>query len=519
MSHLVPLSGLSPARLSSVRDRRAKTIFSPSQPPYRPSSQGPSSTSYTSYSMKPQSLLSKIQSHASPDQALIQEEVKDSGGTIIHIFNSGMFALVVKPAFSSFSKNYVRVINGHRISLPCNPDYVRDKQGLLVNIKLEFLVNPVSATQSSKVVLHLYSTTTKLMTQGASPLLDPSSTITAAQWFVSNFVLPTIEAQAARSGTSKDHVTAMNKAILRLKPVISQVSSLHHLQALSHLNGANHPPVDIRCALCDALLDGRTKNKKTCDQCNGIFHVKCLPSHLCPPTLLHLPPNNEQEESDNEDITHLFLSPPPPYFTTSPTVPTTTTVSFTSHSTSVITVSSSSNVSRPSTSSVSTMSLLVPLLSQNYLQTQGVPPLGPSAIPFTPSAAPPSSSGMSLTITPTAAMPPLSTFPSISIPPSIQNPLLPHNYQYQLQLPLQQRQHLQPSQQQLPATPSPPTVSQATTTQPNPATGPTVRITRPQRTLPGRSGPALTPDSLDLELSQRALTMCKEELAIKDAQL
>ena len=283
MSHLVPLSGLSPARLSSVRDRRAKTIFSPSQPPYRPSSQGPSSTSYTSYSMKPQSLLSKIQSHASPDQALIQEEVKDSGCTIIHIFNSGMFALVVKPAFSSFSKNYVRVINGHRISLPCNPDYVRDKQGLLVNIKLEFLVNPVSATQSSKVVLHLYSTTTKLMTQGASPLLDPSSTITAAQWFVSNFVLPTIEAQAARSGTSKDHVTAMNQAILRLKPVISQVSSLHHLQALSHLNGANHPPVDIRCALCDALLDGRTKNKKTCDQCNGIFHVKCLPSHLCPP--------------------------------------------------------------------------------------------------------------------------------------------------------------------------------------------------------------------------------------------
>ena len=35
----------------------------------------------------------------------------------------------------------------------------------------------------------------------------------------------------------------------------------------------------------------------------------------------------------------------------------------------------------------------------------------------------------------------------------------------------------------------------------------------------GKSGPALTPSSLDLELSQRALTMCKEDLALKDSQL
>ena len=209
MSHLVSLSGTSPARLSSVRERRAKTIFTPtpSEPP---------STSYTSYSMKPQNLLNKLQSHASPDQALIQEEVKDRGGTIIHQFNAGMFGLIVKPALSSLSKNFDRVTAGHHISLPGHPGYVRDKQGLLVNIKMEFYVKSVNSPQPvKKVVLHLYSTQTKLMTQGASPLSDTPSSPTTAQWFVSNFVFPMIAAQVARSGTNTDHVAAMNEAILR----------------------------------------------------------------------------------------------------------------------------------------------------------------------------------------------------------------------------------------------------------------------------------------------------------------
>ena len=90
--------------------------------------------------MKPKTLLTKLQSQASPDQAPIQEEVKDKGGTIIHQFNAGVFGLVVKPALSGLSKNFVRVVSGHKISLPNLPDAKRDKQGLLVSIKLNFLV-------------------------------------------------------------------------------------------------------------------------------------------------------------------------------------------------------------------------------------------------------------------------------------------------------------------------------------------------------------------------------------------
>ena len=139
--------------------------------------------------MKPKTLLSKLQSHASPDQALIQEEVKDSGGTIIHQFNAGMFALVVKPALSCLSKNLVRVISGHKVSLPHHPDHKRDKQGLLVSIKMDFLVE-IPDQQPRKVVLHLYATQTKLMTQGSSTFPNSPGGPTLAQWFVINFVSP-----------------------------------------------------------------------------------------------------------------------------------------------------------------------------------------------------------------------------------------------------------------------------------------------------------------------------------------
>ena len=320
--------------------------------------------------MQPQTLLSKLQSHATPDQALIQEEVKDSSGTIIHQFNAGMFGLVVKPAFSSLSKNYDRVMNGHHISLPVNPEYVRDKQGLLVNIKMQFSVKPVNAAHPpKKVVIHLYSTQTKLMTQGASSISDSPSNLTTAQWFVVNFVFPTIEAQVARSGTSKDHVAAMNNAIMRLRPAVSHVSSLHHLPALSHQSGVNTPSVDIRCAYCDAQIDGRTKIKKTCDSCKGIFHSKCLPNHLCPPA--HLQPSVIILR-DTEDMTN--LSPPPT------NVPTTSSAPSISHLTSVITASTSSSTPNTFPTSASIMTLLTPFLPQPT-----PPSLRPLALPFIPS--------------------------------------------------------------------------------------------------------------------------------------
>ena len=153
----------------------------------------PHSTKNTSYSMNPSTLLSKLQSKAAPDQALIHEEVKDNGSCIIIQFSAGLFALAVKPALSCLSKDFNRVVNGHQIFLQIHPDYVYDKQGLLVNIKMQFHVKPVSAPlQSRKVVLHLYTTQTKIMTQGGSPISDSHNAPTAAQWFVTNFIYPTI---------------------------------------------------------------------------------------------------------------------------------------------------------------------------------------------------------------------------------------------------------------------------------------------------------------------------------------
>ena len=122
--------------------------------------------------MKPTTLLSKLQATAAPDQPLIEEEVKDSGGTIIHQFSAGMFGLVVKPAFCSLTKNFSRVLGGYHLSLPHPPDQRRDQLGHLMSTKLEFLVETIGGVQQQlrKVILHIYSTQAKIMTQGSSPL-------------------------------------------------------------------------------------------------------------------------------------------------------------------------------------------------------------------------------------------------------------------------------------------------------------------------------------------------------------
>jgi len=55
----------------------------------------------------------------------------------------------------------------------------------------------------------------------------------------------------------------MNQAILRMKPTIpTKVSSRHSIPNLSVQNGANLVSVDLKCALCDAQLNGRTKPRR-----------------------------------------------------------------------------------------------------------------------------------------------------------------------------------------------------------------------------------------------------------------
>ena len=107
---LVSLPGTSPARLSSFREQRrvnaARTPWTPTQPTPKQPQEPPKNTHITSYSMKPSNLLNKLKATASPDQPLVQEEEKDSGGTVVHQFSAGMFGLVVKPAFTSLSKNF-----------------------------------------------------------------------------------------------------------------------------------------------------------------------------------------------------------------------------------------------------------------------------------------------------------------------------------------------------------------------------------------------------------------------------
>ena len=320
---LVSLPGTSLARLSSIRERRvnaAKAPWTPTQPSSKPSLQtATSNVLTTSYKMKPTTLLTKLQAAAAPDQPLIRKEVKDNGGTILHFFSAGMFALVVKPAFSSLSKNFFRVVNGHQVSLPHPPDLKRDQQGLLVSMKLEFLVETSGGAQQLRKVLHLYSTHAKIMTQGSSAFSDSPDSPRVAQWFVSLFVLPQIEEQIKKNGTNKSHVTAMNNAILNLKLVPpSQASFLSQLvNASQNMDGVNTAPVQAACGICCKRFDKRTLNIPTCLSCKYFFHGKCLKDHECSnPTTPRAPSlstlGQDLEESDTEDLPSPAKNTPSP---------------------------------------------------------------------------------------------------------------------------------------------------------------------------------------------------------------
>ena len=205
-----------------------------------------------------------------------------------------MFGLVVKPAFTSISKNFSQVVSGHRLSLPNTPEQRRDKQGLLESMKLEFLVETAFGQQQlRKVVLHIYSTQTKIMTQGGSAFSDNPDSPTVAQWFVANFVLPQIEDQVKKSGTTRNDVSGMNQAILRLRPAPS--SQLSSLPPKCSQDGANPCPVNAVCGLCRVCLDGRTKNRKTCSQCQYFFHGKCFPGHPCNVAVSFQPPSTSSQ--------------------------------------------------------------------------------------------------------------------------------------------------------------------------------------------------------------------------------
>ena len=269
--------------------------------------------------MKPTTLLTKLQAAAAPDQPLIRKEVKDNGGTILHFFSAGMFALVVKPAFSSLSKNFFRVVNGHQVSLPHPPDLKRDQQGLLVSMKLEFLVETSGGAQQLRKVLHLYSTHAKIMTQGSSAFSDSPDSPRVAQWFVSLFVLPQIEEKIKKNGTNKSHVTAMNNAILNLKLVPpSQASFLSQLvNASQNMDGVNTAPVQAACGICCKRFDKRTLNIPTCLSCKYFFHGKCLKDHECSnPTTPRAPSlstlGQDLEESDTEDLPSPAKNTPSP---------------------------------------------------------------------------------------------------------------------------------------------------------------------------------------------------------------
>ena len=255
--------------------------------------------------------------------------------------------------------------------------------------------------------------------------------------------------------------------------------------------------------------------------CLGLFHVKCLPNHTCFPPPLKPNVIDDEEESDTENMSDLSQPPNTSISLLTPHIPqpsnifTTATASTTSHlSSSSIRVTSSSVMSM-TTTTVSTLTLLAPfqsLSSQTFTQNS----LRPSAIPFTPTAV---SSSWSLST------------PLLSL--SIPNPnnLLPQPHQH-YQYPPQQQICLFPPQQPpiSSSVPSlvtsaalpfpPPTISQSCSlAQPSPAQPSLSAAQKSRPPKKGLSGPALTPDSLALELSHRALTMCKEELAMKDSQL
>ena len=309
---MVSLPGSSPALLSAMRERRvhaARTPWTPTPSSPKSSKQAPPSNTRTSnFAMNPRTLLSKIQTNASTSMKPISEEVKDSGASIVHQFSSGVFSLVVKPVFSSFKKGFSCIVDGHRVSLPQAPTPHHDKQGLLLNIKLEFMIESGSAPQQlRKATLHLHSTTTKLHTQGGGSFYNENDSPTVAQWFVTFFVLPKIEQEVKDKNITSAQVGALHQQILRMKPSApSTISSMNNLPPSKSQDGLNKAPVFAECALCTRKFDGRTQNILSCDTCSRFFHHKCLKEHTCGASSALSPypqsDNRAMEESDIEDL-------------------------------------------------------------------------------------------------------------------------------------------------------------------------------------------------------------------------
>ena len=462
---LVPLPGISPARLSAQRDRRVRRVKVPYTPTKsdcnptelpdscspisltQPTSQGACSTLRTSkFTMSRETCVQKIQAHAVPERPLVSQAVKGGGASVQLHFSSGFYSLAIQPAFTTLSKHFSLLVDGVLVSLPNAPIINKDQAGLLVDFQLQFLVNTPAGPQRT-ARLFLYPTTTSLQVQGGAKFTRDAGSPTVAEWFVANFVLPQIEMEIGRKKVSSDQVAAMNQAILNMRAVpISQTTSLSSLPPSSLRGGANSQPIT-------AKLDGRTgrlKGLPHCHQCNQFLHSQCQSEHQC--SVTRSSGQDSAEESDTEDLSNesLTSSSPVPASPAHQDYP-----SANEESPSVL-----QNLA-PHFNSLSA----APPCFQTPLSTFSIPP---PSLPTTNTSTLSSSAPL---LSVSSSSPLFSRAPQISA--SNSSALRPKN----------------PSQ-----------------------------ATKNQNTR-GRSGLALTAGALDLEVSQRALFLCKEELALKESQL
>ena len=427
---LVSLPGTSPARLSSIRERRvtaAKTPWTPTQPTAQPTLQDPpskvqraSSTARTSkFTMSKATCIEKIQANAAPGQPLVTQSVKASGGSVHLHFTSGFYSLAIQPSFSTLSKGFSLMVEGTQVTLPKAPIVNRDQGGLLVDIQLQFLVSTPAGPQRT-AQLFLYPTTTSLQVQGCAKFTKKTESPTVAEWFVACFVLPRIEAEVARKHINSKEVTAVNEAILKMNTAPpSHITSVSCLPEATLQSGANRPTVRGMCCQCNKQLDGRTARSAgfpVCAVCKKFLHSGCQSDHNCQQTA--------DEESDCDDLEQDLTNDSLLFSTPSP---------------------ANDTYRAALTSPPSPMPAPKALTFESPAQTN-LPPLAPATVPFPPAT------------------------PSTAASETLHN-------------------------------------------------NPQVPVQKLKNQNSKKSGLALSAGSLDLEVSQRALFLCKEDLALKESIL
>ena len=254
---------------------------------------------------------------------------KDHNKSISIECNSGFYAQVAKPTLCSLSQDNIPPVLG--ITIFCeNVTTNLDKKGYEFNRTMFFKLDGVK-----KVTVHVHHSTRLVQVQGGSIMSDKTS---AASWFVKNVLHGKFQLLARAKSYD---ISKFNQ----------ELSSFQSSMGLSTGDSSK-----ILCGFCDKTFDSRSV-PTYCFQCTKSFHkTNCFKSHKCSRlpvrsvlTVSSVPaPHTRSVTPCRTSVSNVTTTQQPD---TSQTVPTRSLPSF--HPAITTTVSSSSNMSSPRSSSPS----------------------------------------------------------------------------------------------------------------------------------------------------------------------